>query len=131
MRILTLKRITSTFECVTGVLVLEQEPIALTLERPWIGNIKNQSCIPSGVYPCEKYTSRRYKNTYEIANVPARTHILFHVGNTIKDTTGCVLVGTNFGKLKQRQAILNSRKAFKSFIEKMKDENFYLRILDI
>lgn len=131
MRILTLKRITSNFECVTGVLILEQEPIAVTLERPWIGNAPNVSCIPAGFYLCEPYSSKRYKNTFQIQSVPARSHILFHVGNTTVDSTGCILVGTNFGRLNSRMAVLNSRIAFNKFMNKMEDEDFYIRILDV
>ena len=132
LRILTLKRITSNFEAVTGVLILEQEPIAVTLERPWIGNNPNVSCIPAGFYLCEKYNSRRYKETYIVTKVPTRTHILLHVGNQTKDSTGCILVGTYFGKLNSRMAILNSRVAFKKFMKKMNnDKEFYFRILDV
>lgn len=131
MRLITLKRISSNLECVAGVLIYEQTPVVLTLERAWTGNIKNQSCIPAGQYTCEKYTSYRFGDTYKITNVPNRTHILFHVGNTTKDTTGCVLLGEKFGILNKRMAVLSSRKAMKKFLNLMKDDSFLLNILDV
>ena len=132
MKLLTLKRITSNFECVCGVLTLDQEPICLTLENAWCGNLKNLSCIPAGEYHCQPYASRKFGNVYKVDSVPDRTGILFHVGNTVKDSTGCILVGSVFGKLGGRMAVLNSRIAKEKLLNAMKGEKeFLLRILDV
>lgn len=65
-----------------------------TLERPWLQNQRNYSCIPDGEYPCALW--ERPSNG-EIAlylwDVPDRTGIMFHAGNTTADCRGCILVG--------------------------------------
>lgn len=70
-------------------------PICLTLEDPWLDNQANISCIPAGEYDCRRIESPRFGDCYEITNVPARSHILFHKGNTIQDTHGCILLGSS------------------------------------
>jgi hypothetical protein len=52
-------------------------------------------------------------------DVPERSHILFHAGNTHKDTHGCILLGLQFGKVGKETAILASRSAFLKFMELM------------
>ena len=71
-------------------------PFAVTLENPWFDNERNVSCIPDGRYGCEHVDSPRFGSTWEVANVPDRTHILFHKGNTHVHTQGCILVGEQF-----------------------------------
>ena len=131
MKLLTLKRITSSLECVCGVLTLDQEPICLTLERAWCGNIRNKSCIPAGEYYCQPYTSKKFGKCYKVDNVPDRSWVLFHTGNTVKDSTGCIILGRRFGKLNSRMAVLDSRKAKRELVKVLKDKDFLLRILDI
>jgi hypothetical protein len=53
--------------------------------------------------------------------VPDRDGILFHPGNTIDDTEGCIILGIAFGKLGPQRAILNSGQTFKTFMYIMKD----------
>ena len=68
-------------------------------ERPWRGNKKEISCIPTGTYTCKAYTSKRFGETFEITDVEDRTYILFHVGNfPEKDSHGCLLVGESLMK---------------------------------
>ena len=68
-----------------------------TLENPWMDNQRNISCIPKGEYkvrlrlPRESGT-RDYIHLL-VQEVPNRDWILFHRGNTAKDTSGCILVG--------------------------------------
>ena len=86
-----------------------------SLELPWLDNEPQHSCIPEGVYPLHLTMSPRFGRVYEIWNVPGRTHILIHAGNTTDDTQGCVLVGTSRGSLQHKPAVLNSRQALKKF----------------
>ena len=67
--------------------------LAHTLERPWRGNQPNESCIPGGDYTCVRRVSQRFGSTFEVRDVPGRTDILFHRGNFVADTHGCILVG--------------------------------------
>ena len=74
-----------------------------TLERPWLGNRRRISCIPTGVYKLRKRTWGRYYTAYkkrwnhafvlEITGVDGRDHILLHAGNLVEHSAGCPLIG--------------------------------------
>ena len=93
--------------CTLGVMTYENQFFLTTLERPWLDNKNNVSCIPKGVYKCVRWKSAKYANAWHVQNVPSREAILIHVGNFPKDTEGCILVGTEFGK----DSVLNSKVA--------------------
>lgn len=104
-----------------GVLRYGQVPFALTLERPWEDNEQNVSCIPAGRYVCRRVRSMKFGNTYEICDVPDRTHVLFHQGNYIADTQGCVLVGEEFSGTWDRPFIASSQRGFLEFMKLLQD----------
>jgi hypothetical protein len=106
---------------VYGVLLIEGKPFCSTLELPDKHNLRRQSCIPLGKYKCIRYSSEKFKNTFIILNVPGRSYILFHAGNIIEDSLGCILLGETEGKLRGHRAILNSGATFNAFLEKLKD----------
>jgi len=91
-----LVRVGSSAAGTFGVLRRGQVPFALTLERPWQDNQANVSCIPPSEYVCKRARSPRFGETFEVMGVDRRSHILFHKGNTIGDTQGCILVGEEF-----------------------------------
>lgn len=103
-----------------GVLLDGNIPFCVTLERPWLGNRRKVSCIPSGTYICELIQSPKFGETFKVLNVPERSHILFHKGNLLDDTHGCILVGEYFDTLGSEPAILASGKAFAEFMERAK-----------
>ncbi|UOF78950.1 hypothetical protein [Microviridae sp.] len=103
-----LQRVSSSLEGTFGVLLFGDMPICLTLELPWKDNEKNVSCIPDGKYTVARYISPRHGSCLKLFGVPGRSDILFHVGNTINDTEGCILVGQSY----YNGGILNSRIAF-------------------
>ena len=80
-----------------GNLYLDGEWLCDTLELPYLDNQRNISCIPAGQYkvrlrlPRESAT-RDYIHLL-VKDVKDRDYILFHIGNSAKDTRGCVLVG--------------------------------------
>lgn len=117
---------------IRGVLMVDLQPVCLTLELPWQDNRKGASCIPKGEYTCRYVTSRRtsggmlIKETFQVMNVPKREGILFHVGNTAADTQGCILVGTEYGTLGKSLAILNSKQGFKDFLISLVPEKSFL-----
>jgi len=82
-----------------------------TLEPPWINNTPYLSCIPVGEYLTQRtlYTRGDY-TTLELMNVPGRSHILLHAGNTIEDTEGCIMPGRRLGFCDSLWAITDSRK---------------------
>jgi hypothetical protein len=56
-----------------------------------------------------------------VLDVPNRSDILFHAGNTKNDTRGCILLGLMFGTLGTQAAILSSRSAMAAFLTALKD----------
>lgn len=130
MELVTLKRLSHNSEGTCGVLLFNQAPVILTLENPWLENVRNISCIPTGLYECKKYSSKRIPQTFQVTNVRERTSILFHKGNTQDDSRGCILTGTKFGTLNGKLAVLESREAFRKFRKLVCDwDKFLLNIL--
>ncbi len=127
---MNLRRVSNTPDGTFGVLLDEEHiPICVTLENPWQENQPYISCIPTGLYRCKPIDSPRFGKTWEVVEVPGRTHILFHWGNKEADTQGCILLGTYFGELNGVPAILNSRSVFDAFIARLERyAEFYLDI---
>ena len=100
----------------------------ITVERPWLDNKPNVSCIPEGEYECRpRFYYRGGYDAVEVLNVPGRSHILFHVGNTMLDVQGCIAVTSRLGVLGGLWAGLDSKTAFSAFMERFNRE-FGLRI---
>jgi hypothetical protein len=70
-----------------------------TAEEDWRNNAPKVSCIVAGSYICHRVVSPKFGDVFEIANVPGRSAILIHAGNTEEDVEGCVLLGERFGGL--------------------------------
>lgn len=131
MRKITLNRVSFNEKCTQGVLVDEKGiAICLTLENPWIDNKVRVSCIPTGLYNCEKVVSPKFGNVYEVSPVEGRSHILIHSGNIERHTKGCILLGSSFGYLRGEPAVLSSRLTLNNFHKIMNNESFYLSIKD-
>lgn len=93
----------------------------VTVERPWLANAADVSCIPAGTY--QLHRSMFYKHGYEafeVTGVPGRSRILMHIANTEDDVEGCIGLGLRFGKLLvggvPRDAVVESREAFARFM---------------
>lgn len=126
-----LVRVEETLDGTLGVLALDGEALAVTLELPDRGNRQDVSCIPPGRYMCRRVESPRFGRTFEVTGVPGRSHILFHKGNTGEDTHGCILLGEKFGKLKGNRAVLNSGATFAAFLARVETvEQFDLLVVD-
>lgn len=115
--VLELIRVGSSPRGTFGMLCYERTPFVLTMERPWVNNEQNVSCIPAGRYRCRRIRSPRFGNTYEVCEVPNRTHVLFHSGNTIEDTQGCILVGEEMSGTVRRPMLVSSRRGFSEFMQ--------------
>lgn len=95
--VLTLTRFFRNKEYTLGVITNESGWVCNTLELPYRANQENISCIPAGEYNVIPYKSKKHGDIFLLENVPNRTFIEIHPGNTDKDTNGCILPGGMFG----------------------------------
>lgn len=102
-----------------GVLRIDKEVFCVTLEPADKLNAPFVSSIPCQQYTCSRYNSPKYGETFIVDKVPNRSNVLFHAGNTIDDTAGCILLAQHFGKLVGDRAVLNSGLTFDTFMSKM------------
>jgi hypothetical protein len=127
-----LDRIGEDEEQTYGVLKIGGRPRFVTCEDKWRKNQRNVSCIPCGRYICIEHDSPKFGWTYLVTDVPGRSHILFHAGNTHVDTRGCILVGSSFNHVPGRAGIVSSRAAFGHFIQLLRDvASFELVVRDL
>lgn len=108
---ISIVRVSSIAEGTFGVLLQDGVPFAVTAELPWKQNQPKISCIPAGAYTCKRIKSPKFGETFEITNVPNRSHILFHAGNIpLEDSLGCILVAEQFEMVDGKLGIQQSRK---------------------
>lgn len=112
-------------------LVLPNGEVFYCLENPWLHNEPYESCIPEGLYELRfrdsevvtRTSGGQYHRGYQVIDVPNRTFIMFHVGNYVEDTDGCVLVGSSFDfdhiDGVTQPVVWSSMKAFEKFMEAM------------
>jgi hypothetical protein len=60
--------------------------------------------------------SPKFGDTFEVTDVPGRSHILFHKGNLEDDSHGCILVGESFNPVLGRPGITSSKEGFEEFM---------------
>lgn len=114
---------------VFGVIIKDGRPMFTTLEPPWKNNQQDVSCIPPGTYKCKKSFSNKFQRAlFELVDVPDREVVKIHVGNSIRDTEGCILLGMSYSL--SDYAIINSKLAFDNFMSIMPNE-FTITINDV
>ena len=90
---------------ILGVLTFNGSPICWTLEN-------EAKAIPAGYYSVMNSKSPKFKRELPLissASVPASRGIRIHVGNSLKDTSGCVCVG--MGRNAEKMTISDSQLA--------------------
>ncbi len=132
MKRLQLIRISQSPECTQGVLRDEETKLAimLTMELPWRNNEPCVSCIPAGVYTVRPYSSPKYPDVFEVVDVPGRSHILIHAGNSTNDSKGCILPGKYFGELNGLPAVLASGESLNRLKAVVGDGEWKLKVSD-
>ena len=95
---------------------LDKELFCFTLEPRDEENASRISSIPAQQYECRRYSSRKYPDTWQIMDVPGRSKVLFHSGNVVVETQGCIMLAQHIGKLQENRAVLNSGATFQSFM---------------
>ncbi|MEL6593544.1 MAG: DUF5675 family protein, partial [Bacteroidota bacterium] len=116
-----------------GKLYIDGKFMAYTIEDEKRDvKVKHETCIPAGKYKLSlrtvggfhsRYSNDRDFNDFHIGmlwvrEVPNFQFILIHVGNTDKDTSGCLLVGlepdrSKENKIDSKRMIFGSRAAYK------------------
>lgn len=87
--------------------------------RPEGVKIPNETAIPYGIYEVIVNFSPKFKRVLpRLLNVPMFDGILIHRGNSVKDTSGCILVGEN----KVKGMVLNSTPYEEKLVELLKDK---------
>ncbi len=125
---LKLIRDTFTKEATLGRLYSNGKFLAYTLERPWKENKNNISCIPFGNYECRvrlAHESGKLKYRHIIVeNVPNRDFILFHRGNKVEDSQGCILTGLT----RDKECVWNSTEAHKQLMDTLGSDSVNLSL---
>jgi len=112
-----------------GMLSIDGIPQCVTLELFSRNNMRNISCIPEGVYRCIRHESRDWD--WRVLDVPSRSGILFHAGNTVKDIEGCILFGKYIGNVNGVKGVLESKIARLDFNSIMgAEDEFKLEIVN-
>jgi hypothetical protein len=114
-----------------------------TCEDDWWNNAPDTSCIPAGRYRCVRSPFHGgQEQTFEVTDVPGRSRILFHGGNTEEHTKGCILLGLDFGAfsmpdedllsrtVRTKWGITGSATAFRRFLDRLVGiEEFGLEVI--
>jgi hypothetical protein len=95
---LYLHRLESNAECVTGELLINGIHECVTLELPLefegAQNVHGKTCIPEGRYQVDRLFSPHFNRLIpHVMNVPNRSAVEIHPGNTAADIRGCILLG--------------------------------------
>ena len=115
-------RDTSTPHSITGKLSIDGAFQCFTIERPY--GDTDFAPIPEGKYPVRMRESafwqqHGYKMVPGIFDVPGRTDIEIHPGNTAFQSHGCIIVGN----LRGIDSVFESRLAFDTLLEKIQKES--------
>lgn len=118
---LVLNRISSDENGTFGELLLDNHRIAVTCELPWVDNTPRKSCIPVGIYKIKRFNSPSKGRVFLLSGVPNRSMIEIHIANTPDELLGCIGVGSVFGTINGKKAVLNSRKTMIYLLEVIPD----------
>ena len=97
-------------DCVQGVLVAANGWRCMTIERPWLNNKVKVSCIPQGTYEYFYRDDGVNGNVLELTHVVNRTVIQVHIGNWVKNSVGCILVGESFKVTPAKEPMVTNSK---------------------
>ena len=92
--------------------------------------VKGSTAIPSGTYEIKFSPSAKFNRMMPyLVNVPLFEGIMFHPGNTLKDTAGCILVGE-----RRNNGLTRSKHHFEKLMQLLnehKDEAMVVEIVEI
>ncbi|MEX2512752.1 MAG: DUF5675 family protein [Cyclobacteriaceae bacterium] len=125
---ITILRYLDDGETTLGMIFLNNKFFSYTLEDTHSDEkISGNTRIPEGIYPIELNRNltdltQRYRNRFpwfefhlEIKNIPNYSLVYIHIGNTHKDTRGCILIADGVNAASVEKMISHSQKAFERF----------------
>jgi hypothetical protein len=102
--------------------------ICCTIERPWLQNKVDVSCIPAATYTIKPINSPHFGLTYEVCDVAGRTHILIHKANRPSELRGCIAPVSRYGILSGEWAGLSSKPAYDKLMTLLAGDEHELEI---
>src|SRR4051812_29312300 len=131
MPLLTLQRAHEDDTKTLGAIYNEQgRRECVTLELPWRDNQHDVSRIPPGEYTAERFFSPHHNRVvFRLIDVPERDFVELHIGNTAKDSLGCILLGLDYGDVNGEAGIIGSKAAFLSFMADHPEQRFSLTVI--
>lgn len=115
------KREKESEDTILGTWYLDGKEICKTLENGWKDNKPKISCIPTGTYNCTRDYTGKFQY-WKINNVPNRSNIEIHNGNTHNHTLGCLIIGSSWGRLNDKPAVLGSLTTLNKLKQILPDE---------
>ena len=105
--------------CTVGTLYNEDgEKICDTMEKPWLGNKEDVSCVGAGIYDMIYRVSPSKGETFYLSNPKlgvtldkpnTRTYVQIDKANIQSELLGCIAVGNGFGIYKKEWAVWDSK----------------------
>ena len=96
------------------------------VENPWMDNQAFVSCIPAGTYKAFTRVGSN-GNVIELEDVPGRTHIQFHAGNTAADVDGCIAVGMG----RTKEGVSDSKTAMRKLYALAEGQDITVEVMDM
>jgi hypothetical protein len=133
---LILQRHTPTTNSTVGILLDQKGIISHTLEDEHRDiKVKGETRIWAGIYPLtirkvDSILTIKYRERYSwfkyhimLQDVPGFKYIYIHIGNTDKDSDGCILIADTYTVVRTgRQQIYSSATNYKKFYEEYYDK---------
>ena len=123
--------------CTIGKISYYGKFVCYGIERPWLNNEPNISCVPAGVYDLERYDSAQHPHCFALLSKNLgvgltsdyhRSYCLIHIGNFVEDVSGCIAPG--LGLHPDRWGVCDSRLAMdklRSLIENESIKQIHIR----
>lgn len=128
MRKATLKRYETGKDGTFGDFTTDSGFACYTLEKAWMDNTTDFSCIPPGTYKCDVAASPRFGKVYHVRHVKGRTDILIHSANLERELRGCIAPGRAVGTVLGSRGVMSSKDALAALMADLDNEPFELTI---
>ena len=131
---LVLQRLIDTGDETLGKLYLDKRFLCYTLEDTFRKKkIMHRTRILAGIYKLglrdfgrhylsyvKRFEGIAHRGMIQVLDVPNFTDILFHIGNSKSDTSGCILVGEDYIEQDGSFRIIRSTKAYRKLYPALK-----------